>query len=199
MVVESLGKVLGICHVLVKLMYSLNLKLATVSMDVFQRYSDLRCGPQVWGFCAKSEHNMPMSFPHVGHIIGYDLAIRKFVRNSMIAGADFQTALGAALANSDLRAQNFTASFSAEAGTQRSLAMIAPGITEQYGTMPRSLGQKRAAPGDDDGHQGTGTSKAAKKKARKAEAKAKADAEAAAKAKADARAARRGTRGQRGV
>ena len=186
---------LGTCHVFLKLMYPSNPKLTTVSMDIFRRYADYMCGPQVWGFCTKNEFGMPISSPHIGHVLSYDLAIRQFVCKSMNGGADFQSALEAALANANIRLRHFTTAYSVEASTDRCKALTAQGLLEQYGIAPR--GAKRPAPRDSSADD-AGISKNQKKKLKKAEAQAKAAAEASAQAKAAARAQRSGKGGQKG-
>lgn len=188
-------KVVGICHMFLKLMFPSNPKLATIDMEVFRRYSDYLCGPMVWGFVAKNEHGMPTSSPHVGHVIAYDLAIRKFICSSMNGGADFKSAMESALRNESLRSQNFTTPFAVDAGSKKCLEMTAPGLSEQYGLLQgrKRKAEESARPANVERPEGS-LSKSAKAKARKQKAKDEAaTTKARAEAKAAARAASKGT------
>ena len=166
-------------------------------MTLFQQYVDFLCRPRVWGFAAKSGEGMPVSSPHISHVLQYDRAIRKTVATKLNQGMDFKSALESAIANDDCRTLNFVTPFSIDAKDKKSLDLTAPGLSEMYPDMiksSQSRGEKRPADMESwDAPMSKQQMRKAGKAAAKSAAAKQASAATAAAAKAAARAKAKGT------
>ena len=125
-------------------MYPSNPKLATASLEMFQRYADYLMGPRVWGMVSLDAQMQPVSSPHIDHVLAYDRACRQFAADAMNSGVDIQSAYEKALADPDTRQLYFITPLSIDSNTKKCTDCTAPGLDE---THPRAASSKGQAQG----------------------------------------------------
>ena len=181
---ETRLKVLAHGYAMTKLRFASHPKLSTAETHVFTRYWEYLKGKDVWGFVVKGANGLPVSCPHIGHVMDFDYALREKQAQLMNVSMDFQAALERALADSDLRLLRFTSVFTCDVTSPECRALSCPGLSDRFPLM--SKGQKRPAPATStqDGAGAaantttlTASAKKRAKQLRRAEAKAKAAAQ----------------------
>ena len=136
--------VLGNGWVMVQMRFASNPRIATVSQDMFSRYTNYLLGPQVWGMCAKGTDGRPIASPHITHVIAYDRAIRTLAATRVNAGVDMKTAVEKALADDETRRLNFDIPFTHDSTNKICTAFTAPGLSEIHPHLAvDTRGQKR--------------------------------------------------------
>ena len=129
-------KVLSVCWMMVQSRYPSNPKIATATLQLFDRYVEYLIGSRVWGMVSVGLDNRPISSPCCEHVLGYDQAMRRFAADAMNAGWDVKTAFEKALGDADTRQLNFTTPVAVDAGTKKCTDLSAPGLMERFPSMP---------------------------------------------------------------
>ena len=167
-------KLMGRCFMFLRLKFPQKGVLQTCTMSVWDQYIEYLFGNSVWNFTIKGENGQPVSCPHQGIVLTYDLAMREFAMELMASGVDLEAALDRAMGDVNLKQSSFLANFTTEGGSARCKALSGPSFKEIYGTGG-SQSSKRPLPAITDGADvapGAPVSKRAAKRA-KAEAKKK--------------------------
>ena len=133
--------------------------MATASMELFQRFVKYLKGPHVWGYVMKHRHGQLLASPHIGHVLGYDMAIREQVAAAMNRGKDIKAAFEEALADKDPRHVSVTGAYRNDTETAECQGDTVPGLAKRcpqlrrkkrplalaYGNVNNSGGQTSAA------------------------------------------------------
>ena len=135
-------RVMASCWIMAKMRYQANPLLQSVELEHFTRYVNFLFGPKGWMLVSLGPDKVPISCPAIDHVMAYDAGLRESLAKQLNDGVPFQTALEAALADSDLRSTYFTTSVGIDAGKPECMALTAPGIAEAYPELGRR-GTKR--------------------------------------------------------
>ena len=149
---------------MLKMRFMANPIIATASLSIMKEYSEFLCGETVWGLVVKGAEGVPLSCPHIGHVLAYDFAIRTLQTKLMKGGMDFQKALETAMADGDTRTLPFTTAFSIEASTPPCRALTAPGLKEIYPNLASGKGSAGRQPQLEGGAAGDSSTKTQKEK-----------------------------------
>ena len=134
--IRSRFELMGGMLEMLKMRFMANPIIATASIQIMKDYAEYLCGEKVWGLVVKGTGNVPISCPHVGHVLSYDSAIRELAARLMKSGRDYKSSLEMAMADNDTRTLHFTTPFSMEANTSLCRALSAPGLREIYPNLP---------------------------------------------------------------
>ena len=129
-------KALAVNWMMVQARFPSNPKLATATLELFNRYVEYLIGPHVWGMVSMGLDGRPVSSPCIEHVLGYDQALRKYAADAMNAGWDVKTAFEKALADHDTRQLFFTSPVAIDAGSGRCTSITAPGLQERFPSLP---------------------------------------------------------------
>ena len=92
-------EVLAACLCMLKMRFSSHPAWATVEMSFFVDYVNWLCGEYVWGFVVKGQGDLPISCPHLGQVLAYELAVRELAVKLMKGKMDWKSAMEAAMAD----------------------------------------------------------------------------------------------------
>ena len=173
-------EVMAACLCMLKMRFGSHPILSSVEMSFFTDYVNWLCGEYVWGFVVKGKGGLPISCPHLGQVLAYELAVRELAVKLMKGKMGWKAAMEAAMADNDTRMLNFTQRFGMESHLPECRALTAPGLSERFGhiptPIPRSIAKALATEEEATGSsaQATGEKSAAAKKRARAKANKKA-------------------------
>ena len=101
-------RVMASCWITAKMRYQASPLLQPIELEHFTRYVDFLFGPKGWMLVSLGLHKVPISCPTIDTVMACDAGLRESLAKQLNNGVPFQTALEAALADSDLRSTHFT-------------------------------------------------------------------------------------------
>ena len=131
-------EVMAACMCMLKMRFSNHPIFCTVEMNFFTDYVNWLCGEYVWGFVVKGAGGIPISSPHLGQVLAYELAVRELAVKLMKGKMNWKAAMEAAMADNDTRMLNFTQRFGMESHLPECRALTAPGLSERFGHISNS-------------------------------------------------------------